>query len=131
MSPLRNEDEGGAKTTNKENITAILEHYFTGFKEEIIDSACNRILEQDFCGDYRQAVLNLFNKADNYNWEMSLLKRQIEDLPFDTPTRRTGHWIPMNEIYMPCICSECRKAELKKSKYCPDCGARMESEGEV
>ena len=33
--------------THKENITAILECYFAGFKEEIIDSACNRILEQD------------------------------------------------------------------------------------
>lgn len=33
--------------TNKENITAILECYFAGFKKEIIDSACNRILEQE------------------------------------------------------------------------------------
>lgn len=33
--------------TYKENIKAILECYFTGFKEEIIDSACNRILEQE------------------------------------------------------------------------------------
>lgn len=32
--------------TYKQNITAILECYFAGFKEEIIDSACNRILEQ-------------------------------------------------------------------------------------
>ena len=34
------------RMTYKENITAILECYFTGFKKEIIDSACNRILEQ-------------------------------------------------------------------------------------
>lgn len=33
--------------TYKENIRAILECYFTGFKDEIIDSACNRILEQE------------------------------------------------------------------------------------
>lgn len=33
--------------TYKENITAILECYFTGFKKEIIDSACSRILEQE------------------------------------------------------------------------------------
>lgn len=31
--------------TDKENITAILECYFSGFKKEIIDSACSRILE--------------------------------------------------------------------------------------
>ena len=35
--------------TCKENITAILECYFTGFKKEIIDSACNRILEVEPC----------------------------------------------------------------------------------
>ena len=33
--------------TYKDNIKAILECYFTGFKEEIIDSACDRILEQE------------------------------------------------------------------------------------
>lgn len=33
--------------TYKENIRAILECYFTGFKEEIINSACDRILEQE------------------------------------------------------------------------------------
>ncbi len=32
--------------THKENIMAILEHYFAGFKKEIIESACNRILQQ-------------------------------------------------------------------------------------
>ena len=32
--------------TYKENIKAILECYFSGFKEEIIDSASDRILEQ-------------------------------------------------------------------------------------
>lgn len=39
--------------THKENITAILECYFSGFKKEIIDSACNRILEQQQSEDCR------------------------------------------------------------------------------
>lgn len=45
--------------TYKENITAILECYFTGFKKGIIDSACNRILEQEPCEDAisRKAIL--------------------------------------------------------------------------
>lgn len=33
--------------THKENITTILECYFAGFKKEIVDSACNRILMQE------------------------------------------------------------------------------------
>lgn len=32
--------------TYKENIRAILECNFNGFKDEIIDAACDRILEQ-------------------------------------------------------------------------------------
>jgi len=46
--------------TDKENITAILECYFTGFKKEIIDSACNRILELNDgkYGDGHKAGLN-------------------------------------------------------------------------
>lgn len=40
--------------TDKENITAILECYFPGFKEEIIESACNRILEQEPCENFKQ-----------------------------------------------------------------------------
>ena len=36
--------------TYKDNIMAILECYFAGFKKEIIDSACNRILEQEKTG---------------------------------------------------------------------------------
>lgn len=33
--------------THKENITAILECFFSGYKEELIEEACNRILEQE------------------------------------------------------------------------------------
>lgn len=45
MPGMRVHIERGRGMTHKENITAILEHYFPGFKEEIIESACNRILE--------------------------------------------------------------------------------------
>lgn len=38
--------------TYKENIKAILECYFPGFKEEIIECACNRIVKQENCGHW-------------------------------------------------------------------------------
>ena len=41
---------------------------------------------------------------------------------------KTGHWIDMDEGFSPCECSECKSVEFIKSKYCPNCGARMESE---
>ena len=90
--------------TYKQNITAILECCFAGFKEEIIDSACNRILEQK---------------------------------------PKTGHWEYVQYDYNPRLgnwhCSECRcvviecvdkneKGGIPLYKYCPQCGAKMESE---
>lgn len=86
--------------TYRENIRAILECYFTGFKEEIIDNACDRILD---------------------------LEPKTEQKP------KTGHWIESdipNEEY---VCSECGgacwyydyQATVKRSEFCPNCGAKM------
>lgn len=33
----------------------------------------------------RQAVLNLFNKSDDYRWETNWIRRKIEKLPSVTP----------------------------------------------
>ena len=49
--------------TYKENIKAILECYFTGFKDEIIESACNRILEQEPILD------NIITEIEN-DWQL-------------------------------------------------------------
>lgn len=82
--------------THRENITAVLECYFSGFMEEIIDSACNRILEQE---------------------------------------PKAGHWRNNGngDGYIKWHCSECNMLVRNSSKpwykYCPTCGAKMESEG--
>lgn len=81
--------------TYKENITAILECYFTGFKEEIIDSACNRILEQ-------QPPITPKEKTGKWIDE----KWHVLDLIGVT-------------------CSNCNVVESRFSAYCPNCGARM------
>lgn len=53
--------------TYKENIKAILELYFTGYKEEIIDSACDRIVDQEtkliFDQSDREDLRDLFCSA--------------------------------------------------------------------
>lgn len=76
--------------TYKENIKAILECYFTGFKEEIIDSACNRILEQVSCENAisRQDVLDLAKKGvlvSNGNYKS--VCKAINDLPPVNPQK--------------------------------------------
>lgn len=137
--------------TYKQNITAILECYFAGFKEEIIDSACNRILEQELeqepCEDAisRQAALGCCRNE----WEEEVEIR-LKSLPPVNPHLNTGHWLVDGSVdcYLDkvrCHCSECGKkkefpADYDHIKhklsisyqypefidnYCPNCGCRM------
>lgn len=49
--------------TREQNIKAILETNFSGFKEEVIDIAVKKIIEIESCGDAisRQAVLDMLH----------------------------------------------------------------------
>lgn len=124
--------------TYKENITAILECHFGGFKEEIIDSACNRILEIEPC-EYAP-----FTIAELKDEDMQKMLREFKNqrvivtdhdcLPSATPKPKTGHWILLDECSNSgYYCSECHKkvikegwsGTIKKIKYCPNCGTKM------
>lgn len=39
-----------------------------------------------------------------------------------------GHWKPTGEDFSPLECSECGYVQFKKTNFCPNCGAKMESE---
>ena len=58
--------------------------------------------------------------------------KHIEELSSVTPKQRTGHW---KEEYIGApydVCSECGHRILRgyfKYNYCPNCDAKMESEG--
>lgn len=44
---------------------------------------------------------------------------------------KTGHWINLKDIYgdiVESVCSNCDHNGNYKWKYCPNCGAKMESE---
>lgn len=43
---------------------------------------------------------------------------------------KIGKWIKMGEGFTPYKCSECGAVEFKQSKYCPNCGVKMEVEDE-
>ena len=94
------------------------------------------------CGDYisRQAVLNLFNKSDEYSWKTSWIRRKIEKMPSVEPERKVGKWIRFIEgddiIHTGYMCSECKRTikvfkgvKLKQFPYC-HCGAKMVDEAE-
>jgi hypothetical protein len=67
----------------------------------------------------------------------------VEHLPSVTPKQRMGHWIEHENGFWSCVnkngerdgwipdyeCSECGSRAWKhKTNYCPNCGAKMESE---
>ena len=99
--------------------------------------------EQEPCDDAisRQEVLNiLFYKSDN-NSEVRLskeLRDRIKNLPSVKPQSKTGHWFvderPQSDREI--ICSNCEQPIFRyhkldfdyRPKYCPNCGAKMESE---
>ena len=87
----------------------------------------------------RQAVIDL-----TWDWEnfknitrcdgldtLRQMRIKIEALPSVTPQRPKGKWIyemkVMNNPYT-YKCSVCKGWEKDKTKYCPNCGAEMETE---
>ena len=109
--------ESEAGMTYKENITAILECYFTGFKKEIIDSACNRILEQEPKAEWIPIEWKPFGKngypkpEDEYNHFLTidnkgeitiqefLLSLDEEPQPYFTGMRKIIAWMPLPKPY--------------------------------
>ena len=76
----------------------------------------------------RQAVIDLFNRSDDFGWETSLIRRKIEKLPSVNPQGpKTGHWSHDGSHWKNrFICSGCGyKLFDEPTNYCPNCGAKM------
>ena len=77
--------------------------------------------DQDSCGDI------LMCDAANAIEE---LQKQIGKKPAaDVVEQKTGEWIPFNIPMCLYFCSNCNALPTMKTKYCPNCGARMVSDG--
>ena len=92
--------------TLEQNIRAILECNFTGYKDEIIDIATK----------------NIMSLSDIENQKTGHWIRWYEEVEHKTCTENIPH----------CKCSECNKEYNPYSsffiKYCSQCGAKMEGE---
>ena len=108
--------------------------------EQAVEVACGEL-----CGDAisRAEVHDLLatwiSGVDEKTQEaLEVIDGKIEDMTSVTPKQRTGHWIKRNNPnYSPfdgsqsdiSICSECGlKTEWKSTKFCPNCGAKMEEQ---
>ena len=101
-----------------------------------------KLLEQEPCEDAisRQAVLEAITAnciwENEYNLTSSRIKKSVESLPSVNPQPKTGHWIDIMVGDMPAqACDRCNTFYPLAytgggHKYCPNCGAKMESEDE-
>lgn len=119
------------------------EHFCVMVDKDVWEKA-EKALEQETYNDAisRKEVLNqIFYSTDNSGDVVlgSVLRRRIENLPSVRPQEpKTGHWEWVQYDANPEIgnfhCSECRyipasfNMSAQKLNYCPNCGAKMESE---
>ena len=87
--------------------------------------------DSEFCGDCR---------IDTEGTSLDSAKEMLKRLPLVTPTRKKGKWIFTKTVFdrhgWTVECSSCHKKwktydEIrwkKENKFCPNCGAEMESE---
>jgi len=124
------------KQANADNIDAV---YIDGFKAGYSQARFD--LEQEPCEDCisRQAVLDCLTATGLKKYDFILNARdKIKNLPSVKPQEpKTGHWIEVideidnlgNKTWHH-KCSICGNEDSGwgNYKYCPNCGARMESE---
>lgn len=99
-----------------------------------------QLREQEPCEDAvsRQAVLDMATviETDDYSGNEIMKVVDTDDikaLPSVAPARKKGRWIPHRAKYDKTAsvyeCSICHKNNgFENSKYCPHCGAEMESD---
>ena len=80
--------------TREQNIKAILETNFSGFKEEVIDIAVKKIIEIESCGDAisRQAAIDAC--LNGWNKDYKEILADIRALP---PVEQKQGWIACSE----------------------------------
>ena len=77
----------------------------------------------------RQATMDFISAipfVENHPHLGCFIKEWISQVPAAQPEQRTGHWFDVGSLS--CRCSECGGKSNRESRYCPNCGAKMETE---
>ena len=97
---------------------------------------------RDFMGDYALDIEpfngHIITLYFNSLYNARIVKQIIEadDSVPNVATRadvvkvRCGLWIASDEIFAMCKCSVCHEFSMRRSRYCPNCGAKMERSNE-
>lgn len=106
------------------------------FDGELCDE-CEKA-EQEPCDDVvsRQAVLDcatLITSIPTEDWDIGdwvcLFRDRVSQLPSVRPQPKMGHWEKADDKYGAFfICDNCHRQSDIMENYCPNCGAKIESE---
>ena len=96
-----------------------------GMSEEQIDTVVKAFTCEDAIS--RQAAISHLTKARLVGDSRSMTEIFAE-LPPVQNKAKTGKWIKFRENCREYKCSICESENCKESNYCPNCGAKMESE---
>lgn len=129
--------------TTEQNIKAILECFFSGYKDEIIDAATKRILDiieaepelDEWCTDCKEydQKRHCCPRFRRVIREVAEEVRQNARPTIDADPERHGRWIQKNGMetgmerpFKYYVCSCCDRANYIKENYCPNCRAKMD-----
>lgn len=100
--------------------------YFMSYKEGYEDAKQEALGQPSDDAISREEAIRVAEQGQiqGYEWQF----KELCNLPSVIPQPKMGHWIVMSEGFSPYECSECESVEFKKSKYCPNCGIKMEVE---
>ena len=79
------------------------------------------------CGYYdgNSCEAGVTPNLDGCDYHYETLKRKMREKE-PLPLRGENKWYTKNGNYLVFYCSECDAANIRKTRYCPECGVRKE-----
>lgn len=113
----------------KSQVLAIIDKYAE--QEPCDDVVSREDAEQMFRNIRSHLKPQDYKSAEEFNTRDLMLlnaEQMIHALPSVRPQEQTGHWIFDEILDRHYYCSECMSMGVDYWDYCPNCGARMESD---